>query len=545
MAPLTADDIKDELWLEVARHYAFATPNQAAAPASPPSPPSVVDLPLPTLLTLDGAAFVNGAYQTVLGRAPDDAGAANLLQKMTSGMSKILLLGQLQTSPEGRRAGRLVRGLRARYLAHRAYAMPLVGGAIRLAGAALRRTGVSRALVSSDAVMSPRTAMGRRLDQLAAAHAAMEQRSAQQDAAIAALQAALSNRETTSGTRAAVDGHAQGSGTPSSQSRAFERRLADVEDSSIETMLAMSDTLAEHATAIARLESVLNGEAVAAQIADGATALRQSLDARLDRAEAVVAQNRHDVIDQQRRIGLMLEALRRRPEPMPAVLAAEDDHAFEPLYIDFEDRFRGARAEIKQRQRFYLPILAEAQAGSPQRPVLDIGCGRGEFLELLRDEGLVGRGADVSTAMADACRTLGLDCVAEDALEHLGRQPAGSLGAVTGMHIVEHLPFKTMVRLFDAALAALAPGGVLAFETPNPANLLVASRWFYLDPTHRNPLPGEMLAMIAEARGFCRVSVVPLHPMTQRFGGEDRVLREQLDALFHGPQDYALLARKP
>lgn len=85
----------------------------------------------------------------------------------------------------------------------------------------------------------------------------------------------------------------------------------------------------------------------------------------------------------------------------------------------------------------------------------------------------------------------------------------------------------------------------MVFETPNPANLLVASRWFYLDPTHRNPLPGEMVAMIAEARGFTRVSIVPLHPMTQHFGGEPSVLRDELDTLFHGPQDYALLARKP
>ena len=116
---------------------------------------------------------------------------------------------------------------------------------------------------------------------------------------------------------------------------------------------------------------------------------------------------------------------------------------------------------------------------------------------------------------------------------------------MTGFHIIEHLPFKTMVRLFDAALLALAPGGLGVFETPNPANLLVASRWFYLDPTHRNPLPGEMVAMIAEARGFTGVSIVDLHPMAQRFGGQDAVLREQLDQIFHGPQDYALLARKP
>ena len=310
-------------------------------------------------------------------------------------------------------------------------------------------------------------------------------------------------------------------------------------------MLAMNDTLEQQAARLARLEGEVSGAPMPADANTASKVLRATLDQRLSRAEALVAQNREEVVDQQRRIGLLLEAMRSGGGRVPDALRIEDDHAVDGLYVDFEDRFRGTRADIKQRLRFYLPILAESQAGTAERPIVDVGCGRGEFLELLYDEDLTARGADLNAAMVEACRSRGLDVTAEDALTYLASQQAASLGAVTGFHIIEHLPFKTMVRLFDAAFLALAPGGVMVFETPNPANLLVASRWFYLDPTHRNPLPGEMVAMIAEARGFTRISIVDLHPMDAHFTGGDPELRAQLDKIFHGPQDYALLARKP
>lgn len=252
-----------------------------------------------------------------------------------------------------------------------------------------------------------------------------------------------------------------------------------------------------------------------------------SLADRLDALEAAVA------------------AAERRERPAAADGRADADNSLDDLYLAFEDTFRGARGVIKERQAAHLPLLRESGAGTPERPVLDVGCGRGEWLELLGDGGMAARGVDLNASMVELCRGLGLDVAAGDAVEALRAVPPGSLGAVTGFHIIEHLPFKTFVELLDASLAALASGGVVLFETPNPDNVLVGSRNFYLDPTHRNPMPHDMTVMIAGARGFARAHARPLHPAGASFGAEDKALGEKLDGLFFGPQDYALVAWKP
>jgi SAM-dependent methyltransferase len=567
---ITTTEIKDEMWFEVGRYDSVAALQRRVLQAQPQY---VVNGPLtlPALLALDGLSFIDAAYRTILDRAADEAGIAHFTQELAAGISKIVLLGRLRRSAEGRRAARPLPGLGRRYVAQRLYRVPVLGIAVRAAGAVLRRGGMSAALGGCSA--TPRGQHATILGKLGAAQDAFERRARIQDAAIEAATCRIAamqthqdkvlgadekrvsladmQRQLTEQVEAVqrifgmIANQARTLNGVVTQNLATGRRLSGLEDSNIESMLAMNDTLDQQAARLARLEGELNGAPVAANIPAASKILRDTLDERLARAEALVAQNRQEMVDQERRIGLLLEALRSRTDTLPESLRIEDDHAVDGLYVDFEDRFRGTRADIKQRLRFYLPVLAEAQAGTPDRPIVDVGCGRGEFLELLRDEGLSGRGVDLNAAMAKACRERELECTAENALSYLARQDSGSLGAVTGFHIIEHLPFKTMVRLFDAAYLALAPGGVMVFETPNPANLLVASRWFYLDPTHRNPLPGEMVAMIAESRGFVRISIVELHPMEARFGGEDPVLREQLDRIFHGPQDYVLLARKP
>ncbi len=226
---------------------------------------------------------------------------------------------------------------------------------------------------------------------------------------------------------------------------------------------------------------------------------------------------------------------------VPSTLASMLD----ALYLEFEDRARGSREEIKGRQAAHLPLLSDVGAGTPDRPVLDIGAGRGEWLELLGERGLCGRGIDLNAMMVSLCRELELPCEEGDALAALRALPDGALGLVSGFHIIEHLPFETFVAILDEAYRALAPGGAILLETPDPANVLVGSHTFYLDPTHRNPMPSELVRIIVEARGYAQVEIRHLHPSGGSFDGEDRALTAQLDALFYGPQDYAVIGRKP
>jgi SAM-dependent methyltransferase len=254
---------------------------------------------------------------------------------------------------------------------------------------------------------------------------------------------------------------------------------------------------------------------------------------------------------QERRLTMFLEEARKRlPDPLDReqlrTMAEEERHALDALYVGLEDQFRGTREEIKERLRTYLPILKEAKLGSKRMPILDVGCGRGEWLELLKDEDLKAQGVDVNRVLAENCREQGLDVIERDVLVHLRSLPDGSLGAVTGFHIIEHLPFEVVVKLVDEIIRVLKPGGVAILETPNPENILVGSHTFYLDPTHRNPLPSALVKFIVEARGLCRVEVMNLHSLNvhrvKETGLEE--ITKRFNDLFYGPMDYAVVGWK-
>jgi len=210
------------------------------------------------------------------------------------------------------------------------------------------------------------------------------------------------------------------------------------------------------------------------------------------------------------------------------------------LYVALEDRFRGSREEIKDRFKIYLPYVETVRDG----PVIDLGSGRGEWLELLREAGIAARGVEQNRISIERCRERGLEIVEDDAIAHLRALPDRSVAAVTGFHIIEHVPIDALITLLDEVKRVLRPGGLAIFETPNPENVLVGSNFFYLDPTHHHPLPSELMQFLFESRGFDRVEVVNLHQWDAgRVAGEGE-LAERFNGLFYGPMDYAILGWK-
>jgi 2-polyprenyl-3-methyl-5-hydroxy-6-metoxy-1,4-benzoquinol methylase len=258
---------------------------------------------------------------------------------------------------------------------------------------------------------------------------------------------------------------------------------------------------------------------------------------------------KNDLMQQQRLIGLFLEEARRRlPAPFDQeqlqTFVNEDEHLLDAFYVAFEDYFRGSREDILNRLKVYLPLIEQANIGTPDAPILDIGCGRGEWLELLRDSGYISKGIDINRVMIEQCQARALDVMAADVIDYLQTLPENSLGAITGFHIIEHLPFKILMRLFAETVRVLKPQGLVIFETPNPENILVGSNNFYLDPTHHHPLPSATIQFIAEISGLCNIQVMKLHPYpeNQQVAGED--LAQRFNHYFYGCQDYAIIGYK-
>jgi SAM-dependent methyltransferase len=235
----------------------------------------------------------------------------------------------------------------------------------------------------------------------------------------------------------------------------------------------------------------------------------------------------------------------RPRQPGKILPATPDDHQLDAFYLGFENRFRGPRKDIKKRVRFYLPFLRKARAGTKARPVLDVGCGRGEWLELLREGKLEAIGVDLNEAMVAQCKERRLKVVQGDAIEFLRNLPDRSQGAVTGFHIIEHLPFEMLIDLIIHSRRVLKPGGIAIFESPNCKNLMVGACNFNIDPTHRNPVFPETAQFMLETQGFERVTLKYLSPVDTTTLGNIDEESPRIRELLYGPQDFAVIGYAP
>ncbi|HXG54531.1 MAG TPA: class I SAM-dependent methyltransferase [Vicinamibacterales bacterium] len=228
-------------------------------------------------------------------------------------------------------------------------------------------------------------------------------------------------------------------------------------------------------------------------------------------------------------------------------------------YVGFEDQFRGSRDVIRERLESYVPYFHPGVTGD----VLDIGCGRGEFLDLLAERGIAARGIDLNHEMAEVCRARGLQVVEADALAYLSELPDDSLRGIFAAQVVEHLEPAYLLRLLEVASLKLQPGGRLVLETLNPACWVAFFESYIRDITHRWPLHPETLKYLVLASGFSRAEIefrspVPAHDKLQRIAAADNADHstlalvetfnanvEKLNARMFTHMDYAIVATKP
>ncbi|AVH70502.1 class I SAM-dependent methyltransferase [Nostoc sp. 'Lobaria pulmonaria (5183) cyanobiont'] len=258
---------------------------------------------------------------------------------------------------------------------------------------------------------------------------------------------------------------------------------------------------------------------------------------------------KNDLIQQKRMIALFLEEARGRlPQPFNQqqmqTFLNEDQHLLDAFYVAFEDQFRGSREQILNRLKVYLPLIEEAKIGSLNSPILDLGCGRGEWLQLLRDSGYTAKGIDINRVMQEQCQARKLDVVESDVILYLQSLPDDSLGAVTGFHIIEHLEFPVLIKLLEEVVRVLKPEGIAIFETPNPKNLVVGACNFYSDPTHRNPVFPETIQFCMRFKGLSNVQLLYLNPVENSPFDKQDIESVTLNDWFFCSRDYAVIGYK-
>lgn len=558
------------------RRQAQASTAGASGDAGP-SPGREHRQTLDALLAFHDREFIQRAYLAVLGRHPDSDGERTFLTRLRDGrLTKAEVLGRLRYSPEGRARRVRVRGLLPAFALQTLFRLPLIGFALSWLNWCLRLPLLVRNFQTMEAHSH-------------GVHARLREQLQVQAEEMERLRGAVRDQGARDRDPAEL-----GEAAVSARFAAFQadserqlRRLAqglDATRSALEQGLAGVHQFG--------LEERAGREAHCHQLGAAMDALGASHELRMSAVDASIERVQADLSALTARVGQVIAALGdadavagmgeggllarlRQLQEATAELAsdaalgqlrqelqrrARERGLLDAFYLDFENRFRGSRDVVKQRAAHYLPIIAACDAGSEAAPVLDIGCGRGEWLELLAEHGRRANGIDLNEGMLAECRSRGLEVQAADASAHLATLPADSLGAITAIHVVEHLRFAELVQLVDQCLRALRPGGVLILETPNPENLQVGACNFYMDPTHGNPLPPLLLDYLVQSRGFARSEIhrlsadrsdgAPLASLPDAASGDPEMharinaVVATLNPLLHAAPDYAVVAYK-
>lgn len=284
-----------------------------------------------------------------------------------------------------------------------------------------------------------------------------------------------------------------------------------------------------------------------------ATTVFKSLQWKIEKLEAEYSNLKTLLIhfaQLENKLDRLLETLDGKAAPETAAELHSIKEQLSPLqYADFEKRFRGSSEEISNRLEKYLSLF------SGRQEILDIGCGRGEFLALLKSNGQQGLGLDLSDSMLEEARAMGLNCLKTDALQFLKSRPGASLDGIFSSQVIEHFQPDYLRRVISECFRVLRPEGLLLLETINPLSVFALSRIYFLDPTHRNPLHPEYMRYLLENSGFSAVEIIysaePEGEKLEEIGPSDPLARpinsnvDRLNQLLFSPCEYAVKGVRP
>lgn len=225
-------------------------------------------------------------------------------------------------------------------------------------------------------------------------------------------------------------------------------------------------------------------------------------------------------------------------------IASKDFSPKNHIYFAFENTFRGSRDDIKNRQLKYVNYIIDAYKVSKGKYLLDIGCGRGEFLEILKEHNIPSKGIDIDEVNTGVCKEFQLDIELIDILQFLKSVDNNSLIGITAFQVVEHFNTAYLIEFIRVSFQKIKEGGVIILETANPLSFYSLKN-FFLDLTHRNPIPPDTLRFLVETSGFRSIEVIFSSPVQDeiKLKGNDENIRKLNEVLF-GFQDYVVIGRK-
>jgi len=453
----------------------------AAAPEAAPSIP---------LVALHDQEFIEQAFLQVLGRKADAEGLAHYLKKLREGEDKRAILTRLRYSSEGRQQARSFNAganLRLTRLKERLFRVPLLGRCF---------SSVS-VLLGLPSYRRHENAQFNHLHRLADQ---WREQFEEQQRVITRLQ-----------------------------------KKADVQQ-------------ADHEARINLLASQMQQQRVASEASSGAlNATINTLEAQCLASSRGVSQLRLRINDLERGASNALAGQGGVPAASgdPALAQVVEAPVEDAFYAAFEEHFRGSEEVIRQRLEYYVPVLKACDVLREGGRFADIGCGRGEWLDVLADQGYQGLGIDLNQHNVECSRARGHEVLLGDGLRWLKEQDAESLAAISSFHVIEHLTFSQLNIFLVEALRVLKPGGMILLETPNPENLVTGITHFYTDPTHLHPLPPAFTEFLLTYKGFTSAEVHRLNPIPAEYALlESSEVDRRCNQLFYGPQDYAVVAFK-